>query len=175
MKFYKNFPSLITIFWALFFMVAGILIWSVYFQLDKSIVAQGQVSPEGRALKVQNNYKGTIYNILIGVGEVVDTNDVLIELDTSQQIQKLGYLNTRLFSAELEAARLLSVLNLPEGLETIKQDNDPYYQIQKNIYENEEQAFNIQIEALEKKIEAGKINLKHLNSRLPIVQKYRTC
>ena len=55
MKFYKNFPSLITIFWALFFMVAGILIWSVYFQLDKSIVAQGQVSPEGRALKVQNN------------------------------------------------------------------------------------------------------------------------
>ena len=171
MKFYKNFPSLITIFWALFFMVAGILIWSVYFQLDKSIVAQGQVSPEGRALKVQNNYKGTIYNILIGVGEVVDTNDVLIELDTSQQIQKLGYLNTRLFSAKLEAARLLSVLDLPEGLETIKQDNDPYYQIQKNIYENEEQAFNIQIEALEKKIEAGKINLKHLNSRLPIVQK----
>ena len=167
----QNFPSLITIFWALFFMVAGILIWSVYFQLDKSIVAQGQVSPEGRALKVQNNYKGTIYNILIGVGEVVDTNDVLIELDTSQQIQKLGYLNTRLFSAKLEAARLLSVLNLPEGLETIKQDNDPYYQIQKNIYENEEQAFNIQIEALEKKIEAGKINLKHLNSRLPIVQK----
>ena len=65
----------------------------------------------------------------------------------------------------------MSVLNLPDGLETIKQDDDPYYQIQKNIYENEEQAFNIQIEALEKKIEAGKINLKHLNSRLPIVQK----
>ena len=89
-------------------MVAGILIWSVYFQLDKSIVAQGQVSPEGRALKVQNNYKGTIYNILIGVGEVVDTNDVLIELDTSQQIQKLGYLNTNYFLLNLKQPIIVS-------------------------------------------------------------------
>ena len=171
MKFYKNFLSLNSIFWCLFIFVSAVIIWSIFFELNKSIVADGQVSPEGRAVKVQNIYQGTIAKVLVEVGDDVSSQDVLIRLSTSKEDQKLQYLKQRQRAEGFKAARLSSILNLPGGLESLQQEDDGYYQIQKNILKNDELVFQAKLDSLKLQINASKIQLNLLTSRLPILDK----
>jgi len=171
MKFYKSFLNLSTLFWLLFLFVILIIVWSVLFEVDRSIVANGQVSPEGRSVKVQNNFQGTISDILIEVGDKVEASSPLIYLNTSKEAQKLDYLRKRKKAASYESARLLSMLNLSGGLEDLQANEDSYFKIQANIFTMERLVFEGQIASIEGQIEANKINISLLNSRLPIIEK----
>lgn len=171
MKFYKNFLSLSTIFWCLFVLVTAIILWSIFFDLNKSIIANGQISPEGRPIKVQNTYQGTIANIFIDVGDEVTSKDTLVTLDTTKEQQKLSHLRRRENAAKYEAARLLSVLNLPGGIETLPVTEESYYRIQMNIFNSEKLVFSGQLASLRAQIAASEINQRLLTSRLPIMRK----
>lgn len=171
MKFYKNFLNLSFLFWILFLFVIAVIAWSILFELDKSIVASGQVSPAGRSVKVQNAYQGVISDIFIEVGDEVNTLEPLIKLNTSRELQKLSFLKKREKAIKYEMARLLSLLGQPGGLENIAPNQDRYYKIQSNISENEKLVFLGQLNSLDTQIEASKTNLTLLNSRLPIIEK----
>lgn len=168
MKFSKNSPNLQVLFWILFLFTLGVLVWSVIFQLDKSIMASGEVSPEGRPVKVQNTYEGTIQQAYVKVGDQVDTNDTLLELDTRQERLKLTRLKSNLEVASIKAARYLSTLNSDVKLKADVKSQ--YYSTQQKIFESELENFRLKIQALEQKMAANKIKLLSLSSRLPIVK-----
>ena len=168
MKFSKNSPNLQLLFWILFLFTIGVLIWSVIFQLDKSIMASGEVSPEGRPVKVQNTYEGTIQQAYVKVGDEVDTNDILLKLDTRQETLKLTRLKSNLEVASIKAARYLATLNSDVKLKAdIK---SKYYSTQQKIFDSELESFRLKIQALEQKMAANNIKLLSLSSRQPIVK-----
>ena len=168
MKFSKNSPNLQLLFWILFLFTIGVLIWSVIFQLDKSIMASGEVSPEGRPVKVQNTYEGTIQQAYVKVGDEVDTNDILLKLDTRQETLKLTRLKSNLEVASIKAARYLATLNKDKKIKADKKSQ--YYSIQQKIFDSELESFRLKIQALEQKMAANNIKLLSLSSRQPIVK-----
>lgn len=168
MKFSKNSPNLQLLFWILFLFTIGVLIWSVIFQLDKSIMASGEVSPEGRPVKVQNTYEGTIQQAYVKVGDEVDTNDILLKLDTRQETLKLTRLKSNLEVALIKAARYMATLNKDKKIEADKKSQ--YYSTQQKIFDSELESFRLKIQALEQKMAANNIKLLSLSSRQPIVK-----
>ena len=168
MKFSKNSPNLQLLFWILFLFTIGVLIWSVIFQLDKSIMASGEVSPEGRPVKVQNTYEGTIQQAYVKVGDEVDTNDILLKLDTRQETLKLTRLKSNLEVALIKAARYMATLNKDKKIEADKKSQ--YYSNQQKIFDSELESFRLKIQALEQKMAANNIKLLSLSSRQPIVK-----
>lgn len=168
MKFSKNSPNLQLLFWILFLFTIGVLIWSVIFQLDKSIMASGEVSPEGRPVKVQNTYEGTIQQAYVKVGDEVDTNDILLKLDTRQETLKLTRLKSNLEVALIKAARYMATLNKDKKIKADKKSQ--YYSTQQKIFDSELESFRLKIQALEQKMAANNIKLLSLSSRQPIVK-----
>lgn len=173
-KYYKSFLNLSTLFWLLFVLVTALIIWSTIFELNKSVVATGEVSPEGRPVKVQNRSQGAISDVFISVGDNVDMNTVLLSINTSKERQKLKYLKESQRAAHFEMARLSSVLGRPGGLESITPSEDPYYTIQKHIMESEKSVILGKIASLRSQIEAKTINLTLLLSRRPITEERLT-
>ena len=170
MKFSKNSPKLLPVFWVLFIFAIAVIAWSIFFKLEKSIVAVGEVSPEGRSIKVQSTYEGTISEAFIKVGDLVDTNDIILRLDTKQQKLKLSAIERQLEFAIIKTLRLKSTLNSLSPFANKSDVASEYFAIQKQIYDSEKASFRLQIESIKQKIDANQIKLNLLKSRLPIVR-----
>ena len=89
MKFSKKFQASASqtsiIFWVLLLFFAGVATWSVVFTIDKSAVVTGAIEPQGKVVAVQNRFETKIKDILVDVGQHVEVNDVLFNLDPEQE------------------------------------------------------------------------------------------
>jgi len=171
MKYLRSFPSLRNVFWTLFLLVSLILLWSIYFELDKAIVAEGEVSPKGRPIKVQNAFEGTISETLTQVGEIVDSNDILLRLDTRQENLQLKMLENRLQAVQARAINLFGFLGVSKKHLVDIDTNSNYYKIQKSIASTDLKVLNVKLRALGKQIEANKSKIELLSAKLPLLNK----
>ena len=167
----RNFLDLKIVFWLLFILVTTALLWSIFFELNKAIVAPGQVSPEGRAVKIQNATSGTIADTLIKVGDNINRDEIVIIFDTKEVEQKLSYLRKRQEAVSLEIARLAETINLPGGFASLPASDNYYYKIQASVLAAEFRDLMVQIDVIEQSKHAKAITLKLLESQIPIIQK----
>jgi len=97
--------------WIGMLFIVIILFWSKYAVLDEVTVGEGRVIPASQVQVIQNLEGGIVKKILVKEGEVVDTGQVLMQLDSTHY--SADYHETQLKGSALEAkiARLSSVID----------------------------------------------------------------
>lgn len=94
--------------WPIMLLLAALLIWAGFAQLDQVAVATGEVVPQGKIKVVQHLEGGIIEQIYVSEGSVVRTGDPLVRLDLATSGVNRKELLARLDSALLRRARLLA-------------------------------------------------------------------
>ena len=107
---YSRDSSSSVFFWITLLLIIGLLIWASLFTLDKSISADGTVSPLGRPVPVQNRFEGKVSQIYAKVGDFVEIGSELIEFDSDQERSDHNEAKLDLLRLELEERRLSAQL-----------------------------------------------------------------
>ena len=125
MKFSKRFQASASqtsiIFWVLLLFFAGVATWSVVFTIDKSAVVTGAIEPQGKVVAVQNRFETKIKDILVDVGQHVEVNDVLFNLDPEQDVGEAKELDFRIQQLSIKKSVCPNRLNSRQILRTMAQ------------------------------------------------------
>ena len=121
MKFLKRYlPRVpkIGLFGILIILFTALLIWSVLFEVDKTINTIGVVEPKGKVLSIQNRFDSKIKAVKVVAGEKVEEGDELFILDPEQDFEAVEEqsLNVQNFSIKLR--RLKAQINKKTFFET---------------------------------------------------------
>ncbi len=107
----------------------GSLLWAMFAPLDKGVPMSGTVAKEGNRKAVQHANGGTIDDILVHDGDVVQAGQVLVRMNRVNTSSQLETARAQYFTARGNEARLLaerdglSTVAFPPALEKYK--NDP--------------------------------------------------
>ena len=148
MKFSKNYlPKVpkIGLFGILIILFSALLLWSVLFEVDKTINTVGVVEPKGKVLSIQNRFDSKIKAVRVVAGEKVEKGDELFILDPEQDFEAVEEqsLNVQNFSIKLR--RLKAQINKKTFFEA-KIDDDA------EIYNQELQQLKLEVGAFENEI-----------------------
>jgi len=81
-------------------------IWASFSPLDIVSDAVGEVIPSSRVKRIQHLEGGIVRSILVREGDLVETGQPLVELESTASDSTVGELNIRINSLEAEVARL---------------------------------------------------------------------
>ena len=79
-------------FWLSSICFIALVTWSFTFELDKSVIAPGEIKPLGKPIIVQNRFEGKILNLNISQGQEVLKNEKLLSFQTEIDITELNSL-----------------------------------------------------------------------------------
>ena len=99
-------PKAYLLLWIVIGFVLIAVAWSVFGHVEEVAVAAGKVVPAGYTKSVQAEDKGTVKNILVKDGDMVQAGDTLIELDTTLTMADLAQYKKEQAYYELELERL---------------------------------------------------------------------
>lgn len=94
-------PSLI-----LFLLFIGILVWTIYAQVDRVVTAPGKVVPLDKVKVVQHLEGGIIESIFVRENQVVKSGESLMSLDLATSGINRGEMRARMASLQLAKIRL---------------------------------------------------------------------
>ena len=115
---------------ALFILTA--LIWAGISKVDVIVTANGSVIPEGNLCDVNAEISGNIDKVNISDGEHVEQGDILLELESEEIENQIGYINdqVRIYEAENEVYELIL-----SGTDVTDMDTSGYDEICKKSIE----------------------------------------
>lgn len=99
-------PKAYLLLWIVIGFVLIAVAWSIFGHVEEVAVAAGKVVPAGYTKSVQAEDKGTVKNILVKDGDMVQAGDTLIELDTTLTMADLAQYKKEQAYYELELERL---------------------------------------------------------------------
>ena len=97
-------------------------VWASFAQIDEVAVGQGKVIPSSRSMIIQTFDPGTLKELKVKEGDVVERDQHLVTLDPVQAESLVGEADSRIDSLQARAARLeaetrgASQLIVPEGV-----------------------------------------------------------
>lgn len=94
--------------WGPGLLLAGFLVWAAFAHLDEVAVATGEVIPQQQLQVVQHLEGGVIERILVGEGDIVETGQILMQLNLGGAGINREELQVRLDGARLARARLIA-------------------------------------------------------------------
>jgi epimerase transport system membrane fusion protein len=83
-------------------------LWSVIAPLDGAAHAPGQVTVKSHKKLVQHLEGGIVGNIFVQDGDLVQTGDLLLELDNTQSLAQLERATTQFIAFKAREARLIA-------------------------------------------------------------------
>jgi multidrug efflux pump subunit AcrA (membrane-fusion protein) len=89
-------------------LVGGVGVWAHTTDIAGAVVASGSLVVESSVKKVQHQTGGTIRNLLVRDGSLVEANDVVIRLDDTQARASLNIITQSLEELTARRARLLA-------------------------------------------------------------------
>ena len=92
--------------WAIILLIAGLLAWANFSELDEVAVATGEVVPQGQVKVIQHLEGGIIESISVQEGELVKAGQSLVQLDLATSGVNREELLVRLDAGQLQKARL---------------------------------------------------------------------
>ena len=110
MKFSKSFLSNPKIFWIITLMFLLLAAWAANFEIDKSVIVQGDVKPQGMPILLQNRFEGKVSEIHVSNGDEVSKNQKLLTFETEIDATELDELDASIKSNFIMIARLSSQL-----------------------------------------------------------------
>ena len=90
MNFFKLTAGIVIGFLSIFFL------WAYFFQLAQGFVMQGELKTKSESFIIQTNVDGSIKEILVKVGELVEVNQPVAEIDSEELKTEIEVLNQSL-------------------------------------------------------------------------------
>ena len=94
-------------FWLSSLCFIALVTWLFTFELDKSVIAPGEIKPLGKPIIVQNRFEGKILNLNISQGQEVSKNENLA-FQTEIDITELNSLKSSIETVKIKVVRLLA-------------------------------------------------------------------
>ena len=89
--------------WIIFIFFVSFIVWAMLFSLEKTVRASGSVMSESRIQIVQAVDGGTISEILVREGDIVEPGDILIRFDQTQLIRGKQFCLPHLYQERVSA------------------------------------------------------------------------
>jgi hemolysin D len=105
--------------WLIILLFSVVTLWAWFGRVDIVAIAEGKIIPSGRVKSVQTRYAGTIKEILVTEGQLVDAGQPLVTLDETTSAADFGRIRVEaehlrsLLSREMEIRELLKAV--PQG------------------------------------------------------------
>ncbi|MDB4247883.1 HlyD family secretion protein [bacterium] len=181
MKFLENLNRLNVLFWMIICLSFALVAWSVLFEIETSINAEGEVTPLGKTIKLQNRFESKVLEVLVKEGEKVSAGQKLvyfeteIDLSDSKTIQaQIDNLIVRIDRLNMQLKRVTTFRRKPEYDKVIFDEqnsllineiNDLNSNLLTLAAENKlkvsnRQAYKAEIESLEKEVMIARSQLK---------------
>ena len=111
------------IIWIITGALVSLAVWASFAHLDEVAVGTGKVVPSSRSMIIQAFDPGSMKEILVKEGDVVERDQHIVTLDPVQAESSVGEAESRIDSLQAKAARLeaetrgLQKLVIPDGVE----------------------------------------------------------
>ena len=169
------------LFWASTSFFLFLVIWSVTFEIDKSVNVQGDLSPLGRPIVVQNRFEGKVLELLVSSGDEVTVGQDLVIFETSADDSE--FLENRVESEKLsiQLRRLIAQSKLEESFELFEDDDAEFSEDQLRVLLAEVGTLQSQIKSkettkqvLQTKIQGTESQISSLQEKFVLAEeKYR--
>ena len=122
--------------WIIFIFFAVFFGWASFFTIDKTVRSSGQVKSESRVQVIQSIDGGTIAEIYVKEGDVVNPGDYLVRFDQTRVEAQTNEIKARVGALKARVARLEAELtsNIPEFPEDI-QNRDEIIKLEAALFE----------------------------------------
>ncbi|MDG4867053.1 HlyD family type I secretion periplasmic adaptor subunit [Guyparkeria sp. 1SP6A2] len=95
--------------YTLFFALIALIVWAGFAELDEVTRGQGKVIPSQKTQLVQSLDGGTIREILVSEGDVVEQGDLLVTIDQTRSMSSLRENQAKSQALRAEVARLAAL------------------------------------------------------------------
>ena len=169
------------LFWASTTLFLFLVVWSVTFEIDKSVNVEGDLSPLGRPIVVQNRFEGKVLELLVSSGDRVSSGQDLIIFETSADDSE--FLENQLESQKLsiQLRRLIAQSKLETSFEDFATDDIEFLEDQLRVLQAEVGTLQSQVKSKEttkqvllSKISGTESQLNSLQEKFKLAEeKYR--
>lgn len=140
--------------------VGGFLLWASLAPLDKGVPVSGTVIVATNKKEVQHPTGGTVQQILVKEGDVVQAGDPLVLLNDVQAKADADTARVQYFTARATEARLLAerdgkqVITFPDELDSMRGDTrvSSYIDMQRQLFQSRRSALRNELAAIDEKI-----------------------
>ncbi len=144
-------------------LVIALVVWASLAKVDRIVIAEGKLMPEGRPLVVQPLETGVIRTIHVSIGDTVKKGDALVTLDPTTIQADVNTLDDQAWGTRLEAMRLQAELNQEPFVPPA--DAPPSdVAIQQNIYARRAETFKSTRDSWERRISETQKRLETLDA-----------
>jgi len=110
MKFWRDLSNSEKLFYLLTAFGVFVLLWAIFFELDKSAIAEGEVAPLGKPLSINSAFDGVVSSVNVEVGQKVEKGDVLLVIDARDEDDSIIELKDKLGTLAAAENRLKAQL-----------------------------------------------------------------
>lgn len=154
------------ILWSTVFFLFCALLWADLAVLDEVTVGQGKVIPSSQIQIIQNLEGGIVNKLFVKEGQVVNTNQVLMQIDNTRFMATYREAQKKMVSLQMQIIRIQSEINgLPMVIpDDMLKDNPDLADAEKALYASrQDQLHQLNL--------ALKLAIKELNLSKPLVSR----
>ena len=124
-------------FFTLIFLIVGAFYWAAVVEIDEVIRASGKIIPATQAKTVQSEFQGSIDDILVEEGEIVEKNQILFKLVDIDFVTEKKMNDEQYFSSlsKLERLRFEAKLEKPIFSDMLREKRPDLVLLQMEIYQ----------------------------------------
>lgn len=156
-----------TILWLILLFTIAAIYWASVCEVDEITRGEGKVIPSSQIQVIQNLEGGIISKILVGIGDVVEKDQLLLRIDETRflaafQENRLSLLVLKAKAARLEAETHNTPLVIPEE---INKENGAIINREKELFDTKKQELDTTLEILQEQINQRKQELIELQAK----------
>lgn len=156
------------ILWVIALFCLFFLVWSAFSKIDESTRGEGKVIPSQQIQVVQNLEGGILAKLLVHVGDIVDKDQLLLEIDKTRfsapyQESRVNYLALKAQIARLEAETKDTEFIVPT--EVAKENPDIGAREQK-LYSSRKEQLTAKVQILQEQYNQRRQELAELRSKM---------
>ena len=154
--------------WLVVLFVVAFLVWAAFSQIDEVTRGDGKVIPSQQIQVVQNLEGGILSKMLVQVGEVVEKDQLLLEIDKTRfsapyMESRASYLALKAQIARLEAEIRGTAFTVPEEVTKEKPEIGSREQ---QLYASRKQRLGAKLQILQEQFNQRRQELSELQSKL---------
>jgi membrane fusion protein, adhesin transport system len=140
-----------------FAIVVAFVIWANFAEIDEVAVASGKVVPSGAVQILQHIDGGTISNIAVSEGEIVEKGQVIVRLDPTDLLAEKRQITTQLVILRMKISRLVAFTSNKPMKYSLENDRyQPFLDEQEALLEAQRLDLKNQVSILSTQVEQRK-------------------
>ena len=154
------------LFWISTSLFVGLLLWSTLFQIDKSVNVQGDLSPLGRPIVIQNRFDGKVLDILVESGMTIAKGQDLILFETNTDESDLFENRVENQKLAIQLRRLKAQTELQTELEMMEGDDPEFLSDQQRVLTAEINTLLSQISSQQATADVLRAKIEGMNAQI---------